>query len=276
MPPTRLSSTNNLSLVEVISRLSGHERVAGIMTIGSVNTGDLCPASDYDLLIVLFHAPDNMRHGVTHVDHRLTDLLFFVRAEVEQVLALERPVEAEARIGNLIHWLQIGHIAFDRNGQLEMAQQKARQGGWRLPPGAAECGRSWYRINFNVAHNRIMLASDDPVYRQALAVRLLYGLAEVFFGYLRVRGVLWDGEKAAIHYLSANDPDFLALFCSCLAESDPARKLQIYEELAAWAIAPVGGLWGPDITVIPLEAEDARSPEAYEDALDFWEQLVAG
>ena len=276
MPLTRISSTNNLTLVDVIGRLSGHERVAGLMTIGSVNTGDLGPASDYDLLVVLSDTPTCPRNSVTHIDHRLTDLMFFAECEVEQVLSLEKPVEEEERIGHLIHWLQIGQIAFDRNGDIERAQEKVRGKQWRLPPGATRRCEVWYRINYNVVHNKMMLASDDPVYRQALDVRLLYGLAEVFFGYLHVRGILWDGEKAAIRHLAAHDPDFLARFNECVAETDQMCKVQLYERLAAEAIAPVGGLWAPASTVIRLEPGAEWSPEATEQALSFWEQLVAG
>ena len=121
-----------------------------------------------------------------------------------------------------------------------------------------------------------MLASDDPVYQQALDMRLLYSVAEVFTGYFDLRRLSWEGEKAAIRYLAANDPEYLDLFQRCLAEADRARKAQLYEQLAALATAPASGLWQDGATAFNFKPEARSQPGMLEAALHFWESLITG
>ncbi len=276
MPQTFVSLTNMMTLEEVVARLAGREAVDGIVIIGSANENELSPASDYDLVIVMSEMPAPLHVALTYIDQRLADIVFFTVAEVDQVLSLAEPVDAVEWVGQLIRWLQVGRIAFDRAGRLQRAQRKVLAGQWLSPASESRVYQAWFRINYNVKQNKRMLASDDPVYRQALDMRLLYTIAEVVTGYFDLRRLPWEGEKAAIQYLAANDPEYLGLFQRCLAETDRVQSVQLYEQLAALSTAPVGGLWPDGATAVQFKPDASLQPGMLEAAFQFWQSLATG
>jgi hypothetical protein len=250
--------------------------VNGVLTIGSVVKGELTSASDYDLVLFVSEVPASLHVGVTYIDQRLTDLIFLDTAQVERVLSLDLPVDGDAWIGRVVRWLQAGQIAFDRTGRLRQAQEKVRGGEWLSAMTDQGAYGAWFGINFNLAHTRRMLASDDPVYLSGADLRMaLYGTMDLVFHYWRIRNLRWEGDKEAIRYLSAHDPDYLSLLEQFIVESDRTRKLALYERLAEVATAPLGGLWPEGATAMQFDAQ-AVSPDMVETALGFWEELIAG
>ena len=275
MPQTIVSLTNTMTLEEVIAKLAEREAVDGVIIIGSASENTLSSVSDYDLVVVLSDMPAPLHVGLTYIDQRLADIIFFTVAEVDRLLSLAEPVDAEEWVGRLLRWLRVGRIAFDRTGRLQRAQRKVLAGQWLSPASESRVYQTWFHINYNVKQNKRMLASDDPVYQQALDMRLLYGIAEVFTGYFDLRRLPWEGEKAAIRYLAANDRGYLDLFQRCLAETDRAQRVQLYEQLAALTTAPVGGL-GPDgATAIQFKEGTELKPGTIEAALGFWQSLFS-
>lgn len=274
MPKATSSPTQTLTLDEVIRRLAEHVAVDGLLLIGSASEAALIPASDYDLVVALAEMPVPLHVGVTSIDRRLTDLLFVTTAQIEEISALDAPVGAEEWLGRIIRWLQAGQILFDREGRLTRAQQKVRTGVWVEDAGAGERYDGWFGINFNLAHLRRLLTADDPIYRMAADLRMVvYGAADLWFGYFRVRGLRWEGDKAAIRHVAAHDPAYLDLFMRFAGETNHERKFQLYERLAALATAPLGGLWPDHATALQLEPGTMR-PDLIDAALRFWEELV--
>ena len=267
-----LSLSANLSMHEVIARLSSSPLIEGLLMVGSAAADQLLPESDYDLVIILSPDAPKLQYGISHIDHRLTDLMFFSRGEVEEFLGLSSPVSADARLGGLIRWLERGRIISDCFGLLARAQEKAQEANWLLGPGDLEAYQVWNSINFNLRHNKRMLRSGDPIYHRALIVRMLYCLHDVLMGYFRVRGLANQGEKHAIRYLEEHDPAFLALFEAAVSEPVMAQKLALYEELAAMALAPIGGLWESEVTVMNAASGDDWQAELSE-AMAFWRGL---
>jgi hypothetical protein len=279
MAATIFSCSNFLTLDEVLARLARRPAVDGLLQIGSTGGPALTPASDYDLVVILNEMPAPLHVALTTIDGRLTDVIFFQTAALQRILdhdTLADPLDALA--GKLIRWLQTGQVVFDRAGRLAEAQRKVQAGAWLRPAGDGEIYAAWFSVNYNVQQTRRMLASPDPVYQRAVDFRLLYQLADLWTSYFRVRRLPWEGEKAAIRYLQANDPAYFDLFCACLAEADRTRKVQICEQLAALTLAPAGGLWPAGATAIQLELgpDGELSPDAAPTALAFWESLVAG
>ena len=184
---------------------------------------------------------------------------------------------ADSLEGKLIRWLQAGQIAFDRAGHLDAAQCKVQSGQWLRPAGDGEIYASWFGVNYNVQQTRRMLASSDPGYLWAVDFRLLYQLTDLWGSYFRVRRLPWEGEKGAIRYFQTHDPAYLDLFRACLAEPDRVRKVQLYEQLAALTLTPVGGLWPEGATAIQFAVgADGELPSGtVPEALAFWENLVS-
>jgi hypothetical protein len=88
------------------------------------------------------------------------------------------------------------------------------------------------------------------------------------------RRMPWRGEKELIRYLQQHDRAFLDLFRQCISETDRARKVDLYEQAAALALAPAGGLWLPEATGVQIRADAAFLPEQVGQALAFWQSLI--
>ncbi len=270
-----VSSTYDMTFAQVTERLAHNERVEGLIVIGSASRDKLTPASDFDLVIVLTALPLPLHVGVTSIDHRLTDLIFLTSAQIEEILATTSPIEPEAWLGRIVRWLQDGAIIFDRHTRLTQAQRNVKQGQWLTARDKTNGYGAWFRINYNLAQSRRLLASCDPVYLITADIRAaLYGPTDLLFSYFSIRNLLWEGEKAAVRYLIANDPAYLDLFREFIAETDRIRKFQLYEDLAALTIAPVGELWESNDTAMTFEGDIGL--DIIEKAADFWDTLIEG
>jgi hypothetical protein len=96
-----------------------------------------------------------------------------------------------------------------------------------------------------------MAQSDSGLYRRTLWIRVcVYGHQDLWHGYFTVRGREWNGDKAAVRYLLAEDPAYLEVFERFLAAEAVEQKLALYRELAALATAPAGGLWARGATTM--------------------------
>lgn len=268
------SKSNSMTLDEVVGRLAAHAGVDGVLVIGSASQDKLTPASDYDLVVVLSDLPAALDPcGVTTIDGRLTDLLFVATGQLDEILALESAIDGVAWLGRIIRWFEAGEILFDRGDRLGQVRRKVTAARWVRPPDKPARG-PWRGVNYNLAQSKRMLGSEDPVYLIAAELRCaLYGTADLLFSYFDLRRIVWEGEKAAVRYLLAHDPDYLEQLREFIAERDLARKFALYEALAALTVAPVGAVWPEGVTVLALSGRPA-SPEAEDEALHLWDTLL--
>jgi hypothetical protein len=266
------SPSQDLTLEEVIVRLSSHEQVAGLLLIGSTARSQLTPASDYDLALILSDMPVPLHVALTTIDGRLTDLLFVTLAQIDEVLALDTPVDQGQWLARVVRWLEAGQIAYDRTGQIARAQAKVQAQNWLRARGPMDAYGAWFRLNFNLAHTRRLLTSDDPTYRAAAELRLsLYAPSDLLFGYWEIRDLRWEGEKAAVRHLKVHDPAYLAAYLGFLREIDPEHKLAAYEALAVKTLAPLGVPWPADATALALD--EAVTPERLQAGHRWWQSL---
>jgi hypothetical protein len=194
------------------------------------------------------------------------------------MLVLQEPTTGDFGQALATQWLQDGRVAFDRTGRLGQLRRKVQADRWRELARANETSMAdvytyWWKINYNLRQTRRILMSDDPVYLMTVDIRLLYSLPEVFVGYAHARQMPWRGEKELIRHLIRHDQPFLELFQQCIAETDRKQKVALYEQTAAMALAPVGGLWTSDATAVKVET-DTIAPEMIEQALRFWQSLL--
>lgn len=258
------STTTHRSLDDVLARLARHPAVAGILAIGSAATGRFHDASDYDLVIVLHDTARPFHVGVAVIDNRLSDLIFVDSAEIAAISALDAPVDPAGGTGRIIRWLQNGQVRFDGDGELARAQRRVAGGEWLLPAADKGAREAAFGINYNLAQTRRLLASSDPLYTQAAALRMaLYAPPDLVFGFFAVRRIVWEGDKAAVRHLSQRDPAYWALLTQFLAEPDLPRKLALYERLAAQATEPAGGLWASDATATQRDDSAALWTEVF-------------
>ena len=272
--PTTISTL--LSLETVIARLAAQDALEGVLLLGTTGSGALTPRSDYDVLVVTA-APTPLWHVLTTVDGRLTEVYVVPMAEIAALGAMIPFVaHTDSRPALLARWLLRGRIVADRSGRLAHAHAQLQTGGYRFTVWSeAELYRYWFKINYDLRETeRLLPAADDPVRATTIDMRLLYCLPEVWVSYFRFRGLPWDGDKAAIAYLTQHDPAFLAAFRACHATSDLRQRLTCYRDLAAQATAPVGGLWRAEVGGIQLADNTAWSLETLRWGLSLWDMWI--
>jgi hypothetical protein len=265
-----------MTLDQVIARLSQNDQISGILIIGSAARSQLTSTSDYDLVLVLSELSVPLHVAITTIDGRLADLLFVTTAQIDEVLALNEPLAQDQWLARIVRWLEAGEIAYDRTGQIARAQAKAKSSDWVRPDTPLDAYGAWFRLNFNLAHTRRIAQSADPASLAAAELRLsLYGPSDLLYGYWEMRGLRWEGEKAAAHYLEAQDPTYLDTYLCFLRQTDLAPKLALYEDLAARTMAPLGAPWSADATAVTLDGGPA-TPEQIQTGLHLWQALISG
>lgn len=269
----RSRTEETVDLEDLVARLSRREAVDGIVFVGSTGTDALRPSSDYDVLVAINEPALPLLVGLTTVGGRLTDLLFVTVSEVELLLSGAEP-PAETWPARLARWVAAGRIVFDRNDRLERLRQKLAQAPFVADVDSAK-HETWFSLNYDLAQNRRLSASADPVDRTALQLRVLHGVFGLVTGYFRLRAMDWAGEKAGVRYLAANDPAYLEALRACLAEGGPERRMAAYEALADLTLSPFGGVWKPGATNFQFRPGVQASPELVRESAAFWDSLVS-
>jgi hypothetical protein len=243
--------TQKWAIDAVVARLQQNEQVEGLLLIGSSAKNELTPASDYDLVIFLRESPLLWYVGVTTIDDRFADLIFVAAAALKSILDLGAPVPQTHELEPVLRWLRTGVILFDRTGPLEHAQRKVQGSAWisGVEDGAAY--GAWFALNYNLAVARRMACAADELYQTTAAIRMaVYGHADLWFGYFTIRKLVWEGDKPAVRYLQRNDPWFLETYQRFITAASLEHKLRLYEQAAALAAAPLGGVWPAHITAM--------------------------
>jgi hypothetical protein len=93
------------------------------------------------------------------------------------------------------------------------------------------------------------------------------------FGYFQLRGLRWEGDKAAVRHLMAHDPAYMDLLTRFLGAQDREHKCALYQQLAVRTVAPVGSLWKEGETAITFEREPVTL-QMVDAALGLWENLL--
>lgn len=273
MFPLPQANTADMTLDAVLGLLSRHPAVEGLVLVGSTGRDTLTPIGDYDVLIVLAEMPVPLQVGITYVDHRLTDLLFASRSHLDQILTADAAIDGDAWEGRVARWLATGQVVFDRHGSLQRAQAKVRDGNWIRPLEDIDAYGAWIGVNYNLLQTRRLMRSEDPIYLHAAELRMsMYGVVSILLSYFRIRKLPWEGDKAAIRYLMANDRPYLDLLQQFLREPDVPRRFMAYERIAAATLAPLGSLWSGEPTVLWNDMLPATR-ETVEQGLAFWEAL---
>src|SRR5213080_3410663 len=117
--------------------------------MGSAGTGDLTPASDYDLLLVLSERPAPLRVVNTWVDGRLTEAFCTTAAVIDRIAATAETLLHSSEEGAIVRWLRSGRIVHDREGRLERATAAARAAPPPALPGEREIYAAWLKTGYD-------------------------------------------------------------------------------------------------------------------------------
>jgi len=279
MLPTSISQSNQLALGEVIARLALHDAIDGVLLMGSTGQNTVGPASDYDLVVVLSSQPEPIALLHTPIDQRLAEVYFFSTDTLDQIADERNSAQGGAlpSAGDqvaLYTWLQTGRIAFDRNGRLARVQQHLRAADWFAPASDAQRYAIWFGHNYNLQHTKWVARSADPLYQREVDIRLLFTVNFLFCDYFHIRGLPWQGSKAAMRWLEQHDPAYLTLFHSLLDATNRIDKLAIYEQLVPLTLAPVGQVLSDQQSAVNFAPDSTFEPAMIERGLAFLESLL--
>jgi len=262
-------------LDDVLAKLRTQRAVAGLALIGSTGGAAFHAQSDYDLLLVVDRLPDGGHVLLTSIDGRLCDVVFLAAEALEQLEARRRPVPAGEPEATLLLWIANATILHDRQGRLARLQATLAAEDWLGPPTAQRQAEAVAGLNYNLRQNRRMLAVADPVYQRALALRLLYAVADACSAYFTLRDQPWRGEKAAIRHWQSHDPKFLEKLDAFHDAAGVAARFAAYEAVVVAVLGPQQPLWEAASTQISLANfrgdHEAQAAAVYH----FWAALLA-
>jgi hypothetical protein len=90
--------------------------------------------------------------------------------------------------------------------------------------------------------------------------------------YFDVRGLPWDGEKAALRHWMEYDQGYMGVLHKCLAVVDRDERLSAYRELVERTLAPVGRAFGKGETAVILSGS-ADTVAVVQRTRRYWDAL---
>lgn len=229
----------------------------------------LTPASDIDVIIVLDANTERIEKLYTTIEGRFADI-FFVDMQLLNQLLKRTTVSANSLDGILTDWLLQGQIAYDPHSLLSRLKSKLEQTPLTLTVSSAEQRALWAHINYNFIANSRYYRSTDPLYHQALEMRLLYSMMELISAYFSFRAIPWRGEKAAVKYLAHNASELLKIFQKFFASTTLDDKMKYYTQIFPHIFFGAYQRWNDDF-IIPMSETNG-----YDNTLlEFWRGVTA-
>lgn len=216
-------------LDQIIEKLKSKEQVDAVFLTGSHGAGRKA-YSDIDLVIILKENDKKVGSLYTWIDGVFADIFFFDHADMDMIESAKELPENKMD-GKLVSWLEKGVIQFDKSGKLTAMGAKIPELKKKMLVTSGEKDLFWQKISYNWVANERYFKSGDPLYYEALEIRLLYSVVEVINGYFVFRGIAWRGEKGAIVYLKEKDADFYGLFSAYTKAATFDEKFKFYSQM---------------------------------------------
>ncbi len=256
-------------LAEIISNLESHQDIDAVFLTGSYGQ-EHKSYSDIDLVIILKKNTHNLTSLYTWIDNKFADVFFFDHRDLERI-ETSNELSGNAMDAVFVSWLQKAVIQFDKSGKLNDLKSRQDELLKKIAIPQPEKDTYWQKINYNFVANTRYFQSDDPIYHEALEVRLLYSVSEVFSGYFTFRDVLWRGEKMALHYLKENDVDFYEAFLAYAKASSIEEKFNCYTSLVKLVFSQGYTLWNTG-DIVPQVKDQAIADK--DGSIEFWKEIA--
>jgi predicted nucleotidyltransferase len=270
----RKSLTKSMSLEEVRERLTRNPSVLGIMLMGSARQKKIKPWSDYDILVIVDKGPMPYRSLFTYIGGRMADVMLTGREMLDKLAAAADGPFVSGSVERVIElWIHGGHVLLDRTGLLAKIRERKGNRPACKPPPDLDTYRLWNMLNYSLRESERLAKAKDPIYQNALAMRLEFTIAPIIGGYLGFRGMEWRGEKEAFRYFKEKDPAFYRLLQRYFREGNVAKRLKLFRKMAEKVLEPVGGIWPDDVTAVTPVSEYDKA--TLQKAVADWESLFA-
>ena len=118
------------------------------------------------------------------------------------------------------------------------------------------------------------MQSYDTVHATVVDMMVTSCLPGTWRAYFDLRGLIWQGEKAALRYWTAQDPEYFALVQKCLDTQDRLERVAAYRALMERTIQPIGAPFNKGETALLLE-DPSNHASHLRMTLDYWNGLFA-
>lgn len=254
-------------LQNIIENLKKKEQVDAVFLTGSRGVTKKS-YSDIDLIIILKENTVRIESVYTWINDTFADIFFFDHNDLKEIENAPW-LPTNKMIGNLFSWLKDGDIEFDKSGELTKLQSKTKE----LKIDRADKENYWWNINYNFETNTRYFKSKDPLYHEALELRLLYSVSQLISGYFAFRDIPWRGEKNAIKYLKEKDMTFYEYFVRYSKSSVLKDKFEYYEQMVKYVFVSEYSLWSREKTYAKLKDLNAGKDEP--ELVKYWKNLIS-
>ena len=185
----------DIPIAVIIEKLRRNRNVDAVFITGSAGIGKATKHSDIDLVIIIKKNPARIYALYTWIQGIFADIFFFTHADLQEI-AGKKNTEANEINAIFVSWLEKADIKFDKSGKLTALRKKIVTREHKKAYGNVGLeGRfsSWQKANYNFVQNMRYFGSSDPVYHEALELRLLYSTIELVTTYFSLRNIPWRG-----------------------------------------------------------------------------------
>jgi len=267
--------TRTWNFDETIQRLSQSPFVEGVAEFGSRATARNGAASDYDLLIVLRDLPSPVFQIITTINGRIADVVPVDAMLIARIIAEGATAITDRFNLMLVQKLRTARILFDRSGLMGRAQAAAQAiPEQQLLPQPAPYGKRYAEMfwqGFVIQQARRMARSDDEIHHLAADMMITSILTQTYRSYFELRGLTWEGEKAALRHWQQSDHKCYELVRSLIGTSDLETRLNAYEALSRQVLDGYGEPIREGQTAV-MFASEANEAEL-EAMLNYWDGL---
>ena len=257
----------NLNLL--IKNLKKHPIVDAVFITGS--QGDEHKKySDIDLVIILNKHTHDLTSLYTWIGDKFADIFFFDHEDMKRIETCNE-LSGNSMDAVFVSWLQKATIQFDKSGRLTQLVKTVNELANKIKIPKSEKDLFWQKINYNFVANTRYFESNDPIYHEALQVRLLYSMSEIFMGYFEFRNIPWRGEKNALKYIKENDTDFYKAFIAYAQMSNLEDRFRKYSDLVKMVFTHDYKSWSMG-DVLPQSKNRNNSNQV--ELIKFWNELI--
>lgn len=261
-------------LQDIIEKLKVKEEVDAVLLTGSHGEG-VKPYSDIDLIIVLKNNFQKIESVFTWIDDTFADIYFFDLGNIEKMITdgsvFAGPVQNKDHSTNYLLpcWLEKGTIQFDKSGKLTLLKSLNIKTSVDRSSRESACRQ----INYNFEANTRYFKSNDPLYHEALEIRLMYSIVELIVGYFLFRDIPWQGEKKAVGLLKEDHQDFYNEFISYSKSQNLKDKFAHYANMVRLVLVSEYSLWSRNEILAKHKEHHAGADESV--LAEYWKKLIA-
>lgn len=246
---------------ELIARLKANPNVLGIARFGSRASFDDTPGGDLDLFVFVSESNLDVESLHFHAGEVPVDLLIRTLADLRHEYPVTQTDLALAE----------AEILHDPTGQVARELQSIGERGHPHTQDLSDHMVAFQRVSQKHVLDKVRprLTSEPLLCEVLLGVNVYW----LLLNYFRVRNLPYPGERKALKWIEAHEPE-ISKDIRSLYDSDLKAKLEVSERLTKLVLSPIGGPW-QNGELIALAREDGVA-DLQPKGRAIFERLVGG